>query len=59
MFPNLVVASAGSVGPAVTVATAAAGDLTLAWMTGIACIGVPLVLFYHVLVYRAFRGRLE
>ena len=59
MFPNLVVASAGSAGPAVTVATAAAGDLTLAWMTGIACIGVPLVLFYHVLVYRAFRGRLE
>ena len=59
MFPNLVVASAGSVGPAITVANEAAGDLTLDWMTGIACVGVPLVLFYHVLVYRAFRGRLE
>lgn len=59
MFPNLVVASAGSVGPSITVATAASSDLALAWMTGIACIGVPIVLFYHVLVYRTFRGRLK
>ena len=59
MFPNLVVASAGSVGASITVATAASSDLALAWMTGIACIGVPIVLFYHVLVYRTFRGRIE
>ena len=59
MFPNLVAASADSVGPAITIANAAAGDLTLMWMTGIACIGVPLVLVYHVIVYRTFRGRLE
>jgi len=59
MFPNLVVASAGSAGASITVATAASSDLALAWMTGIACIGVPLVLFYHVLVYRTFSGRLE
>ena len=59
MFPNLVVASADSVGPAITVATAASSDLALSWMTGIACIGVPIVLFYHVLVYRMFRGRLK
>ena len=59
MFPNLVVASAGSAGPAITVATAASSDLALAWMTGIACIGVPLVLAYHVIVYRTFRGRLS
>ena len=59
MFPNLVVASATSMGPSITVASAASSDLALSWMTGIACIGVPLVLFYHVLVYRAFRGRLE
>jgi len=58
MFPNLVVASADSVGPAITLVSAAAGDTTLVWMTGIACIGVPLVLVYHVLAYRAFRGRL-
>ena len=57
MFPNLVVASAGSIGPSITVATAASSDTALAWMTGIACIGVPLVLAYHVLVYRVFAGR--
>ena len=59
LFPNLVVASAGSVGASITIATAASSDLALSWMTGIACIGVPIVLFYHVLVYRTFRGRLE
>ena len=59
MFPNFIVASADSVGPAISLANAAAGDLTLAWMTGIACIGVPLVLVYHVIIYRTFRGRLK
>ena len=28
-------------------------------MTIIACIGVPLVLVYHFLVYRSFKGRLK
>ena len=59
MFPNLVVASAESVGPAITIATAASSDTALGCMAIIACIGVPIVLFYHVLVYRTFRGRLE
>ena len=59
MFPNLVVASIGSVGPSLTIANSAAGDTTLFWMTGIACIGVPLVLIYHVFIYRTFRGRLS
>ncbi len=59
MFPNLVVASAGSVGPSITIANAASGDYTLAWMMGITCIGVPLVLVYHVIIYRKFRGRLR
>ncbi len=59
MFPNLVVASADSIGPAITVATAASSELALTWMTGIACIGVPLVLVYHVIVYRTFRGRVS
>ncbi len=59
MFPNLVVASAASVGPSVTIANAASADLTLAWMTGITCIGVPLVLVYHFIIYRTFRGRLS
>ena len=59
MFPNLVVASAASIGPSVTIATAASSELALGWMAKIACIGVPLVLVYHVLVYRMFKGRLK
>lgn len=57
MFPNLVVASADSVGPAIAIANAASSDTTLFCMTVIACIGVPLVLIYHVFVYRTFSGR--
>lgn len=59
MFPNLVVAGAGSVGEAITLMNAASSELSLAWMTGIACIGVPLVLVYHVIIYRTFRGRIQ
>ncbi|WP_165042808.1 cytochrome d ubiquinol oxidase subunit II [Adlercreutzia sp. ZJ138] len=57
MFPNLVVASADSVGASITIASAASSELALSWMTGIACVGVPLVLIYHVIIYRTFRGR--
>ena len=59
MFPNLVVASAGSIGANITIASAASSDTALFAMTIIACIGVPLVLIYHVIIYRTFRGRLE
>ena len=55
MFPNLVVAT---VGESITIATAASSDLALTWMTIITCIGLPLVLVYHVILYRTFRGRL-
>lgn len=55
MFPNLVVAS---VGESITIATAASSDMALGWMTGITCIGLPLVLIYHVIIYRTFRGRI-
>lgn len=41
----------------ITIASAAGSELTLMTMAIIAAVGVPLVLFYHVLVYRAFRGR--
>lgn len=58
MFPNLVVASAQSAGPAITLMSAASSELSLMWMTIFAGIGVPLVLVYHVVVYRTFRGRL-
>ena len=59
MFPNLVVASADSTGPSITIATAASSDAALGAMTVIACIGVPLVLIYHIIVYRVFYGRLS
>lgn len=57
MFPNLVVASAGSAGPAITLMSAASSELSLMWMTIITGVGLPLVLVYHVIIYRTFRGR--
>lgn len=59
LFPNLVVAAPGSVGASITLMSAASSDTSLAWMTGIACVGVPLVLVYHVIAYRVFAGRLD
>ena len=59
MFPNLVVASPDSIGPTLTLMNACATDTSLFYMTIIACIGVPLVLFYHFLVYRTFRGKIR
>jgi len=59
MFPNLVVASAESVGPSITLMSAASSELSLAWMTGITCVGLPIVLVYHVIIYRTFRGRVK
>ena len=55
-FPYLVVATAGE---SISIMNGASSDLTLMWMTGIACVGVPLVLFYHFLIYRSFRGRVN
>ena len=56
MFPNIVNAADPSL--SISVAAAASSDLTLTVMTVFACIGVPLVLVYHILIYRAFRGRI-
>ncbi len=56
MFPTLVVTTTGT---SITIANAASSDLALAWMTGITCIGLPLVLVYHVVIYRTFRGRIS
>ena len=58
LFPNLVVTAPGSVGESITLMNAASSDASLAWMTGIACIGVPLVLVYHVIASRVFSGRI-
>ena len=59
MFPNLVVASADSIGPSITLMSAASSELSLMWMTIITCVGLPLVLVYHVIIYRTFRGRVK
>lgn len=59
MFPNFVVASAGSIGPNITAMSAASSELTLMWMTIITCVGLPLVLIYHVIIYRIFCGRVK
>ena len=56
-FPNLVPALDPAL--SLTVANSASSSTALFAMTIIACIGVPLVLVYHVLVYRAFRGRVD
>ncbi len=59
MFPNLVVASAGSIGASITAMSAAASETSLMYMTVIACIGIPLVLLYHVIAYWKFHGRVS
>lgn len=59
MFPNFVFASADSVGAAITAMNASSSELTLMWMTIITCVGLPLVLIYHVIIYRTFRGRVK
>ena len=68
MFPNLVFAGAGdplsifataASGVNITIANAASTDLALAWMLGITAVGLPLVLIYHFIIYRTFRGRVR
>lgn len=56
MFPNLVNATFGN---PVTIANAGSSELSLFCMTVILCIGLPLVLVYHIIIYRTFRGRVE
>lgn len=57
LFPNLIPATDPAL--SITVANAASSETSLAAMTVIACIGVPLVLLYHVAIYRIFRGRVD
>ena len=56
LFPYLIPATEARF--SITIANAASTDTALIAMTVIACIGVPLVLVYHVIAYRVFRGRL-
>lgn len=57
LFPYLVPATNPEL--SITIANAAANEVALTAMTIIACIGVPLVLIYHIVIYRIFRGRVE
>lgn len=59
MFPVWVQASPDSVGAAITLVSAGASELSLSCMTVILCIGLPLVLIYHIIIYRTFRGRVS
>ncbi|MDR2197153.1 MAG: cytochrome d ubiquinol oxidase subunit II [Coriobacteriales bacterium] len=40
-----------------TIFNSSGSELSLLCMTIITCIGLPLVLVYHVIIYRTFRGR--
>jgi cytochrome d ubiquinol oxidase subunit II len=57
LFPNFVVATDPSM--SITIANAAGSELALTAMTIIACIGVPLVLVYHFIVYKIFFGKVS
>ncbi|WP_101721323.1 cytochrome d ubiquinol oxidase subunit II [Eggerthella timonensis] len=59
MFPNFVFSASDSVGGVITAMNASSSELTLMWMTIITCVGLPLVLIYHVIIYRTFRGRVK
>ncbi len=56
MFPNFIVST--GTGPSISIANAQASTLTLTVMSMVACVGVPLVAAYHIVVYRAFSGRI-
>ena len=73
MFPNLIPAAdnpqglvtyfiiPGAAMPelSLTIFNSSNSELTLLAMTIITCIGLPLVLTYHVILYRVFRGRIK
>ena len=56
LFPAIIPDASGL--NSITVASAASSQLTLTAMTIITCIGLPLVLIYHVLVYKSFAGKI-
>ncbi|MDR0459604.1 MAG: cytochrome d ubiquinol oxidase subunit II, partial [Coriobacteriales bacterium] len=73
LFPNLIPAAANPQGVftyfiipgaampelSLTIFNSSNSELTLLIMTIITCIGLPLVLIYHVILYRIFRGRIR
>jgi cytochrome d ubiquinol oxidase subunit II len=73
LFPNLIPAAENPVGvltyfllpgadvaaKSITIFNAANSELCLTAMTIITCIALPIVLVYHVIIYRTFRGRIS
>ena len=57
LFPNFIPATNGA-DFTITIANAASEDYTLICMTIITVIGLPILLFYHFLCYRAFAGKI-
>ena len=59
LFPMLVPSSIDLAGASLTLqnASAKAGNLTV--MLWVALLGLPLVIIYHVVAYRTFRGKLQ
>lgn len=57
LFPYLVPAYDPAL--SITIANGSANEVALTAMTIIAYIGVPLVLVYHIVIYRVFRGRVK
>ena len=58
-FPDIIPARGTPDSTSLTVTSAASEPLTLKVMLIIALIGVPIVLFYTVFVYRTFRGKVR
>ena len=73
LFPNLIPAAANPEGfftyflvpgadivaDSLTIFNSANSQLCLTAMTIITCIALPIVLVYHVIIYRTFRGRIK
>ena len=57
LFPFLVPSTI--FGTSITIASAAGSEVGLGAMAIIACIGVPLVLVYHFIIYRKFAGKIK
>lgn len=58
-FPFMVYSTAHPTKLSLTYLNSSSSQLTLTVMLIIALIGVPLVLFYHFLVYKTFRGKVK
>lgn len=56
IFPNIIPATNPAL--SLSIAASASSEYALTAMTIITCIGLPLVLIYHVIIYRTFRGKI-